>query len=149
MTYRLFSLLQQGWSPHTQTANPVLWHRRSFNKVADLLVNYTMDTGKDWVQTLEPPFSDFSTSMANFLCHTDGGSRQGSCSGISWCIEAIVRREGSIHTFPVARGGKFIRTPISSFTTEMLALDEAINVLSNLLMQSCSLSKRVRSGPLS
>ena len=108
-----------------------------------------MDTGKDWFQTVEPPFSDFSMSMANYLYHIDGGSRQGSCSGISWCIEAIVKRDGLIHTFPVVMGGKYICTPISSFTTEMLALDEAINVLSNLFKKCCNITKRVRPGPLS
>ena len=76
MTDRLFDMLQQGWGLHTQTADPVVWHRRCYNKIADFLVNNTMDSGRDWAHTFEMPLTDFCASKANFICHSDGGTRQ-------------------------------------------------------------------------
>ena len=135
LTSRLFDMLQSGWGLHTQTADPISWQRRSFNKVADYLLNYTMDSGCDWLQIFDVPVSDFRASMANFMCHSDSGTRQGSCSGIGWHIEALISQDGAQRTFPVAVGGKFMKTPISSFTTQLLALDDVINHLSNIVLR--------------
>ena len=73
---------------------------------------------------------------ANYICHSDGGTRADSCSAVGWIIEAVVYRGEYKHTFPIAMSGKFLAQPISSFTTEAIALDEAISYLSGYFQQS-------------
>lgn len=70
------------------------------------------------------------------MCHSDGGTRRDSCSAIGWFVEAIVVRDGLRHTFPVAMSGKFLSSPISSFTAECIALDEAIVFLVNFILNN-------------
>jgi len=88
---------------------------------------------------------EFSPGEANFLCHSDGGTRGDSCSAIGWIIEAYVVKEDMRHIFPVAMSGKFFDSPISSFTAEAIALDEASGYLINFiskLFDNSSVSNR-------
>ena len=138
-------MIQQGWCPHTPVANPVVWHRRCFNKIADHLVNHTMDSGQDWVHKFEP--SEPLPDSANFICHTDGGTRRDSCSSIGWYIEAVVAKPDSTTVLPVVMGGKFISKPVSSFLSEALALDEAVSFMySHVKKYSARSPKRARVG---
>ena len=94
-----------------------------------------MDRGEDWIHTFNPPLPDFSVNEANFICHRDGGTRAGSCSAAAWYLEAIVTRGDMQYTFPVAMEGKFLKQPISSFTAELIGLDEAIRYTHNLILK--------------
>ena len=125
MTNNIYSLLEREWIPSCSTADPTIWHRREQNQIADFIVNYTMECGHDWRHAFQPPLDDFRIQGANFICHSDGGTRAGSCSAAGWFIEAIVERKGFRHTFPCAMAGKFLKSPISSFTAEAVALEDA------------------------
>ena len=107
-----------------------------------------MDSGEDWSQVFDAPWPGFSIWNANLLCHSDRGTRAGSCSAAGWYIEAIETRDGKPHTFPVAMAGIFMAKPISSFTAETVALQEAILDVSVQIQTSGRHStKRARVGP--
>ena len=108
--------------------------RRENNRIADFLVNYTMDVGTGWQRDVPPALSDFSVLEANFIVHSDGGTRAGSCSAAAWFAEAVVWRGGRRHLFPLRMCGVYIETPVSSFSAEALALEDAVNYLSQLLL---------------
>ena len=145
MTCRLFGLLEEGWIPNTRCSDPVTWHRRDSNKIADYLVNYTMDNQQDWSHVFIPTDAQFSEQSSNFLCHSDGGTRAGSCSAAAWYIEALIMEDGSTRSMPYAMGGKFLHEPISSFTTELIALDESIAYITNMVKKTSRRStKRAR-----
>ena len=129
----LFQLLEGGWTPCEQSEDPVLWHRREFNRIADFAVNHTMDRKQDWLHSFTCPIVNFSPLEANYVCHSDGGARANSCSGAAWIIEARVVRDDQRHIFPVAMAGVFLRDPVSSFLAEAIALEEAVNFLGNYL----------------
>lgn len=111
----------------------MIWHRRENNRIADFIVNHTMDRGSDCFHRFDAPIQNFSIHEANLLCHSDGGTRVGKCSATGWIVEAIVVRGDAKYTFPLAMAGKFLQKPISSFTVETLALDEAIDYIHKLL----------------
>ena len=88
-----------------------------------------MDCKRDWHQDCAAPLADFSTHGANYLCHSDGGTRVNSCSAAGWFIEAIVVRGDYRHTFPIAMRGIYLQDPVSSFLAEAIALEDAISFL--------------------
>ena len=57
MASTLFDLLEAGLTPCEQSEDPVLWHRREFNKMADFAVNHTMDRKQGWNSTSIAPFA--------------------------------------------------------------------------------------------
>ena len=59
--------------------------------------------------------------------------RKGSCSAAGWFIEAVVLRGNVQHIFPLKMAGKYLNSPISSFTAEMIAVDEAIDFIYKLI----------------
>ncbi len=67
MTDRLFQIIDMGWSPNEATAEPVMWQRREYNKIADFIVNHTMDIGRDWQKTFHPPIAGYHGWDANFI----------------------------------------------------------------------------------
>ena len=136
MTTILFKMIEANWKPHRLSSNPVLWHRRENNKVADFIVNHTMERQSDWFQECRAPIPNVKASEANYICHSDGGTRADSCSATGWIIEAVVTRGEFKHTFPIAMSGTFLSQPISSFTVETIALDEALSYLSKVLARS-------------
>jgi hypothetical protein len=111
----------------------VQWHRREYNKVADYIVNITMDCGHDVDKQFVPPIKDFDVSEGNFICHSDGGTRGESCSAIGWIIEVVVVRGNREYNFPYALAGRFLKEPVSSFLAEAMALDEAITFISKIV----------------
>ena len=118
------------WSPCCDWANPVAWHRRDFNKLADFIVNCTFDSRDDSMSR-----SDHSLDLgnANFLCHSDGGTRECTCSAAGWIIEAVVEHDGRNLQLPIAMPDKFLAQPVSSFTAELIALDDAISFLHDIV----------------
>ena len=122
----MFQMISEGWSPFCLSSSPVVWQRREYNKIADYIVNNTMDRKTSWQQVFEPPLADFTPLEANFICHSDGGTRAASCSAAGWFLEAVVIRGELRYTFPVAMHGQFFNEPISSFLAEAIAVDEAI-----------------------
>ena len=143
MTATLFNLFSEGWTSASRTADPVTWQKRDYNKVADFLANFTMDTGRSWTKEVEPPVPDFCHTMANFICHSDGGPRRGRCSAAAWVVEAVIFRDGHCLTFPVAFRGIYFDSPVSSFTAETVALDDVVSFVSRLILRS-SHTKRTR-----
>ena len=98
--------------------------------MADYLVNYTMDTQESWSQIMEWPFGQRSVRDCSYIVHSDGGTRCGQ-----FIIEAGILENASWTFKPTVPSGTFIRTPVSSFTVESLALDEATLCLKRLLLQ--------------
>ena len=129
----LFQLLEGGMTPCEQSEDPVLWHKRDFNRIVDFAVNHTMDYKRSWLHNFKCPVVNFRTSEANYVCHSDGGTRANSCSGAAWIIEARVVRNDHRHVFPVAMAGVFLQDPVSSFLAEAIALEEAVNFLGKYL----------------
>ena len=129
MTSNIFDFSVSGWTPHSRTADPVVWHRREKNLIADFLVNHTMDIGNSWHRDLPSPLSSFSPHDANFICHSDGGTRGTTCSGAAWILEAVFDHDQHRHTFIVAMRGIFIASPVAAFTAESIALDDAVSYL--------------------
>ena len=123
----IFSMFDSGWRPARDIDDVICWHRREWNVRADYLVNYTMDIRKSWFQRGRISAEDFAN--ANILVHTDGGTRAGTCSAAAWCVEAVVRKGGCEVTIPVLLAGTFITDPISSFTAEAIALEEAVEAV--------------------
>ena len=71
-------MIEHGWSPHETVGDPVVWHRRDYNKIADYLANHTMDRQEDWSHVFAIEDADFHISEANMICHSDGGTRDNS-----------------------------------------------------------------------
>jgi len=134
MTNNLFRMLGDSWYPSYLASDPVLWHRQEYNRIADYIVNYTMEREEDWVHTFPPAVPNFNFQNCNLVCHSDGGTRAGNCSATGWFLEAIVLQDGFQHIFPIAMAGKFLREPASSLTVEVLALDDAISYVSRLIL---------------
>ena len=80
-----------------------------------------MDRKTSWQHEFKPPLLGFTPLEANFICHSDGGTRAASCSAAGWFLEAVVIRGELRYTFPVAMHGQFFSTPISSFLAEAIA----------------------------
>ena len=129
MTTALFHVMGSGWSPHTLCADPVLWHQRECNCLADFLVNYTMDIQQSWEKCFVPTDDGFVLTDANIVSHSDGGTRAGQCSGAAWVVEAITSNK----TFTLLMGGIFLQKPVSSFLVESLALESAIMAVKELV----------------
>ena len=145
MTRRMFSLLGVGCHTSTPTADPVFWHRRDYNKIADFLVNYAMDNTSDHFEEFPDTLEALANSGANFLCHSDGGTRGSKCSGIGWCVDAIITDRDQTSLVPLARGARYLSEPVSSFTAETLALDEATRYLSEFVLNHYNrIRKRAR-----
>ena len=99
-------------------------------------VNYAMDLGQDWQEQLQSVGVQINPSCANFVCHSDGGTRPGSCSAAAWILEATVLENGLPTNHPIAPGGKYIGSPISPFLAEAIALDEATSYMSRFISTS-------------
>ena len=96
--------------------------------MADYLVNHTMDEQRSWSQIFGAlPMSSFS---GNLLLHFDGGTRSGSCSGAAWYLEAVLEKDRTRLIAPVAASGTYMADPVSSFTAELVAFDEATELIS-------------------
>ena len=54
----LATIVECGSDPPQRWEDLVQWRRRERNKIADFLVNHTMDTARDWSQEFAWPFPD-------------------------------------------------------------------------------------------
>ena len=135
MTSNIHALFKAGWKPPRPWEDPVSWFPRENNIVADYLVNYTMDVQESWSQTIDWPFGQKSMGDCSYIVHSDGGTRGGRCSGCAFIIEAGILENASWIFKPIVLSGTYLRTPVSSFTVESLALEEATLCLKRLLLQ--------------
>ena len=131
ITRNIFSLLEREWKPARDIDDAVVWRPRDYNKIADYLVNHTMDERKSWAKTF--PDSATLSCAANFLVHFDGGTRAGQCSAAAWCIEALTVCGQSTKRSFVIQAGTFMSDPVSSFLAETIAMDEAVQALAQIL----------------
>ena len=98
-----------------------------------------MEKREGWMQTFR---HDVDLGNANFICHSDGGTRQGNCSASGWFIEAVIEAGGQSQRVPSAMSGTFLSQPISSFTAELIALDEAILYMYQLVLKCTGFSRK-------
>ena len=133
MSKNMFNLLALGYRPSTDIEEPILWHKREWNKrELDHLVNYTMDYKKSWYQELTPPIK-FNFKEAQFTIYTDGGTRAGSCSAAAWLCEVRATQGNTIYEFPLLMAGTYLDVPVSAFTTEAMALDHALEKMARIM----------------
>ena len=86
-------------------------------------------------------------SDANFVMHFDGGARGSSCSAATWIPEAHVRHRGEIVSWTAAMSGTFLLTPVSSFLSELSALESCTAFLTEMaakMLPERSACKRAR-----
>ena len=50
VTKGFFRLIETGWIPGDGILDLVTWHKREYNKMADFIINYTMDSAADWTR---------------------------------------------------------------------------------------------------
>ena len=136
MTDNIFSLLRMGWTTSNEHTDPITWRRREHNKIADHLVNYTMDSGSTWAQIIDPPEDGLLVKDLVYVCHSDGGTRGDTCSAAGWIIEAGQIRNGRCKFFPVGMGGTFLQPAVSAFKAECIALDNVIRALLRLVVSA-------------
>ena len=141
MVSNLSVILGEGWRPPREWEDPVVWHPRSSNVVADFLANYTMDIKESWSKTLEWPFEGCDLANCNIVVHSDGGTRARHCSAAAFVIEVGRIVEGRWCFKPLVLSGTYIEPPVSSFCAEVLALEESSLCLKHLLTR---LGKRPR-----
>ena len=137
LTSNLSSLLLGGLKPPHQSADPVLWRSRQHNRIADHLVNVTMDLKESWEQLFLP---SENVTNHNFVMHCDGGTRAGKCSAAAWVLEAQSTTESGTEVLLLARKGIFIADPVSSFTAELLALESCTEALARFWKKLTDLS---------
>jgi hypothetical protein len=133
VTASLFRLFESGWTPVKVIDDPVTWRKRDWNKIADYIVNYTMDVRRSWYQRFDSPWEGFTFREANLIIHQDGGTRVGNCSAAGWYMEARVVRERKAYTFPLVMAGTFLETPVSSFLAEAIAIEESTRFVVKML----------------
>ena len=139
ITNSLQSILFSGWLPPQKWHDPVLWRRRAHNRLADFLVNYTMDTKQSWTSLRDIP-DNFGEH--NISCHSDGGTRRGACSATGWVIQAWRRHGDGWEHFTLATGGTYFYSPISSFSAETAALAECTSIVRRLVEARSSAKRR-------
>ena len=115
--------------------DPVVWRKREYNKIAEFIVNCTMDCREDLHEDCEPPLQ-YDRQRVNYICHSDGGTRAENCSAAAWYLEAVVTTDkaGAI-TFPVAMRGLFLENPVSPFMAEALALEDGLAYLAKFTLE--------------
>ena len=88
LTRSLANLILGGLLPMQSHVDPILWRSRDSNKIADHLVNVTMDTKQSWEELAPPGDPRIDLTEANFVMHCDGGTRVGTCSAATRVLEA-------------------------------------------------------------
>ena len=83
----LVAIIDAGWDPPQRRDDPVQWRRCERNKIADFLVNYTMDISQDWSKEFDWPFPGTSLDDCALLAHSDGGTRAHRCPASAWVVE--------------------------------------------------------------
>ena len=84
------NLFQHGVYPQENPGEYFVWRRRELNKLADHIVNQTMDRGMSWCwrdSALLKVFAETVADDKNLIVFADGGKRggdQGAAGG--WCI---------------------------------------------------------------
>ena len=97
-----------------------------------------MHQTESWEKMFPPPIANFSRHEANYICHSDGGTRAGSCSAAGWILEAVVMRGNETINFPVAMKGVYIKDPVSSLFVKAIASEEAIIFITSRLGKICA-----------
>ena len=120
----LSAILAKGWRPPNIWSDPVMWHRREYNIIANYLANYTMDRKESWSEDFQMALPGGSLTNCQIVAHTDGGTRIAQCSATGWVVELGTQIRDEWQFFKIAMGGTYLTEPISSFTAESLASEE-------------------------
>ena len=121
---RLSEMVDMGWKPATDIADPILWRRRCRITLADYLCYFTMDATRSWQKVW--PCSHVSHGTHSILVFSDGGTREGDCSASAWVMGAILDNGHGWAIRMIAAEGQFLHEPASSFQAETVALDRGI-----------------------
>ena len=99
-------LIEGNWGPRNFDSDPVVWRRREYNKEADFLANYAMDTGRDFNWTNATFVGKGSASrITNLQGWSDGGSRPDEgVSSYGWILKGWC---GSSGPYIIAVAAKF------------------------------------------
>ena len=92
VTDRIVRHFACGWIPPKTWNDPILWMRRSHNKVSDGLADLTMDMRKSWAKSFD---CTLSVQNSNVVVQTDGGLRPGrgaAASYFGWSLGPLRRR---------------------------------------------------------
>ena len=124
---KLENMLNCKWWPSGIWTDPVRWAPRKHNIVADYLCNYCMDHE----QNLHETFCETLPEKFNIVVHSDGGARA-TCASAAWIVEATFweaeARQWQVQ--PIAYSATYINNWVSSFTTETMALYQAVDFVS-------------------
>ena len=83
-----------------------------------------MDTKQSWEELSPPVDQNIDLTEANFVMHCDGGTRMGTCSAAAWVLEAHLQTHRGRQIVRLAQKGVYMAEPISSFTAELIALED-------------------------
>lgn len=135
LTSTIFEFMPAGWTPATRIADPVLWHRRENNQIADFLANFTMEVGESWLKEIAPMVPNVSLCEAIIICHSDGGTRKDSC------VRPLLGSSTRVWSENIT-GTRF---HVHSFTAESVALGDVASYVSRKILNRCSgQHKRIR-----
>ena len=127
MGSNIFRLLDAGARPQQDHLDFITWRKRDWNKLADHLVNVTMDHKSSWnwqdeafIKALPRDFSQI-----RLLCFSDGGLRASTGAAASAWVAFISCDYG---WRLLAKGGVHYSRNMcaSSFIAEALALDSCL-----------------------
>ena len=80
------------------------------------------------------PFEDVRLEACNVRVNSDGGTRRHRCSGSAWVLEVGMLTENLEWLYkPIAMSGTYFPEPVSSFSAESWALEEATEFMKRLL----------------
>ena len=102
-----------------------------------------MDRGHDITHVFPLPSCVLGERACNYTFHSDGGTRAEMCSGTGWTMDVCVTMPGrDAGTHRVAAAATFLAQPISSFTAECIALDQATAAFHRFLLTELRRSDR-------
>ena len=124
---KIFSLLELGWLPRTDTSPFVEWDRREYNSLADHAANVALDAGEDWSSPQSN--ADVKQALLQDNAHiricSDGAKRGSGSSAAGYAIMAY-SPDGTMRV--LKRSGCSLGKLGSAFPAEMLALEWCLDV---------------------
>ena len=140
---KLVELFGKGWRPRYDWHDPVVWRRREHNRRADHLANVTMDIQQSWTEERPLPFPGHDISKCKLVVHSDGGARA-NCASAAWIVEAGLLTNGAWDCKVLTMGGIFFDVPVTSFTAETVAWDNATKIVKTFLARAQTSGARTR-----
>ena len=124
MGRNLAALVNMGWHPCAFHRDFVQWRPRAHNSIADLLCNEAMDSGCN-INDLDAEGIWRTANNGNFRINSDGG-RRNSSAALGWVVRGFTPgQQGKV----LARIAMILPVSSSSFCAEVLALDNALEII--------------------